>query len=93
MEYNNQNMKRIILGFSLLFFALSSFSKTVTPASSLPAYYADVNDKSGKALFDQLQIITKVGFTSLSYSDLWNAYQYTDLRDNGQVWDMYSDCD
>ena len=93
MKYNNQNMKKIILGFSLLFFALSSFAKTVTPASSLPAYYADVNDKSGKALFDQLQIITKVGFTSLSYSDLWNAYQYTDLRDNGQVWDMYSDCD
>ena len=85
-------MKRLFLLSTIFFFALSLFAKSVTPAASLPTYYKDINGKSGKSLFDTLHVVTKKGFTSLDYADLWTAYQYTDLRDNGKVWDMYSDC-
>ena len=85
-------MKRL---FSILFIcliALSAIAKTVTPAASLPTYYQDINGKSGKALFDAVHVVAKVGYSSLGYDGLWTAYQHTDLRDNGKVWDMYSDC-
>ena len=29
--------------------------------------------------------------TQISYNALWNAYQKTDKKANGKVWDMYSD--
>ena len=86
-------MKRLFLLSTIFFFTLSLFAKSVTPAASLPTYYKDINGKSGKSLFDTLHVVTKKGFTSLDYAYLWTAYQYSDLRDNGKVWDMYSDCD
>ena len=85
-------MKRFFLLSTIFFFALSLFAKSVTPASSLPTYYTDINGKSGKSLFDAVHVVAKVGYSSLGYDGLWSAYQYTDLHDNGYVWDMYSDC-
>ena len=85
-------MKRFFLLSTILFFALSLFAKSVTPAASLPTYYKDINGKSGKTLFDAVHVVTKVGYSSLGYDGLWSAYQHTDLRANGKVWDMYSDC-
>lgn len=67
-------------------------AKTVTPAASLPAYYEDLQGKSGKSLFDAVHVVAKEGYSSLGYDGLWSAYKYTDLHDNGYVWDMYSDC-
>lgn len=85
-------MNRIFLFVLCSLFALSMAAKTVTPAADLPAYYAQVQGKSGKSLFDAVHDVAKVGYTSLGYKGLWSAYKYTDLRDNGKVWDMYSDC-
>ena len=85
-------MKRILLFILCGFFALSLAAKTVTPASSLPTYYKDINGKSGKSLFDAVHVVAKEGYSSLGYGGLWTAYKITDLRDNGKVWDMYSDC-
>ena len=85
-------MKRLFFVFSISLMAISVIAKTVTPAASLPEYYAKVNGKSGKTLFDAVQTVTKTGYSSLGYDGLWSAYQYTDLHDNGYVWDMYSDC-
>lgn len=85
-------MKRTLLFILCSFFALAIAAKSVTPAASLPTYYKDINGKSGKALFDAVQTVTKTGYSSLGYDGLWSAYQYTDLHDNGYVWDMYSDC-
>ena len=85
-------MKRFFLLTSIFFFALSLFAKSVTPASSLPTYYKDINGKSGKSLFDAVHVVAKVGYSSLGYSGLWTAYKTTDVRDNGKIWDMYSDC-
>ena len=85
-------MKRTLLFILCSFFALAVAAKSVTPAASLPTYYQDINGKSGKSLFDAVHLVAKEGYSSLGYSGLWTAYQYTDLRDNGKVWDMYSDC-
>ena len=85
-------MKRLFLLSSIFFFALSLFAKSVTPAASLPAYYEDIDGKSGKTLFDAIQKVTKLGYSSLGYDGLWGAYKKTDMRDNGKIWDMYSDC-
>ena len=85
-------MRRILLLLVCGFFALAIVAKTVTPAASLPDYYAKVDGKSGKALFDAVQTVTKTGYTSLGYNGLWTAFKTTDKKSNGQVWDMYSDC-
>ena len=86
-------MKRFFLLCAVFVFAFSLYAKSVTPAASLPTYYAEINGKSGKSLFDAVHVVAKEGYSSLGYSGLWTAYKYTDLRDNGKVWDMYSDCD
>lgn len=85
-------MKRTLLFVICSFFALTMTAKTVTPAASLPAYYEDLQGKSGKSLFDAVHVVAKEGYSSLGYDGLWSAYKYTDLHDNGYVWDMYSDC-
>ena len=85
-------MKRTLLFLFSSVIALAMTAKTVTPAASLPAYYESIDGKSGKTLFDAVQKVTKIGYSSLGYDGLWNAYKYTDLHDNGYVWDMYSDC-
>ena len=85
-------MKRTLLFILCSFFALAMTAKTVTPAASLPAYYVKIDGKSGKSLFDAVQTVTKTGYSSLGYDGLWGAYPYTDVHENGYVWDMYSDC-
>ena len=85
-------MKRTLLFVLCSFLVLSMAAKTVTPANELPTYYKDLQNKSGKSLFDAVHVVAKVGYSSLGYDGLWTAYQHTDLRDNGKVWDMYSDC-
>ena len=85
-------MKRTLLFVLCSFFALAMAAKDVTPAASLPAYYVNIDGKSGKTLFDAVQKVTKTGYSSLGYDGLWSAYKYTDLHENGYVWDMYSDC-
>ena len=85
-------MKRIVLSILCAIFTLSLVAKSVTPAASLPGYYNDINGKSGKSLFDAVHVVSKVGYASLGYKGLWTAYKTTDLRDNGKIWDMYSDC-
>ena len=85
-------MKRTLLFLFCSVFALAITAKTVTPAASLPAYYAKIDGKSAKSLFDAVHEVVKVGYSSLGYDGLWGAYQHTDLRDNGKIWDMYSDC-
>jgi endonuclease I len=85
-------MKRTLLFILCCFLALAITAKTVTPAASLPAYYEDIQGKSGKSLFDAVQKVTKEGYTSLGYDGLWGAFKTTDKKSNGKVWDMYSDC-
>ena len=85
-------MKRTLLFVLCSFFAIAVVAKTVTPASSLPAYYQQIDGKAGKTLFDAVQKVTKTGYSSLGYDGLWTAFKTTDKKSNGQVWDMYSNC-
>ena len=89
-------MRRPIFSISILFLLLVAVSlqaKTVTPADQLPTYYAGVNGKSSKSLFDEVHVIVKVGYSSLGYDGLFDAYPETDMKENGKLWDMYSNCD
>ena len=85
-------MKRTFLFILCISFTLSIIAKTVTPSASLPAYYKTIDGKSGKTLFDAVQIVTQTGYSSLGYDGLWGAFKTTDKKSNGKVWDMYSDC-
>ena len=53
-------------------------------------YYNSANGLTGNQLKVALHNIIK-GHTSISYSQLWNAFWSTDNKGNGVVWDMYSD--
>lgn len=89
-------MKRCFFSISIIFLLLVAVSlqaKTVTPADQLPTYYAGVNGKSSKSLFDEVHVIVKVGYSSLGYDGLFDAYPETDMKENGKLWDMYSNCD
>ena len=86
-------MKKTLLFILCSFFALALAAKSVTPAALLPEYYEMIDGKSGKSLFDAVHEVAKVGYSSLSYSGLWTAFGKTDLRENGLIWDIYSDCE
>ena len=85
---------------ALILVAQISFAlKPVTAPADIPAYYANLNNKSGSTLMSTLNTITNIGFSSLGYDGLWAAYPYTDVypADSvgkaGLLWDMYGACD
>jgi len=55
-----------------------------------PGYYDAASGLRGSALLIALHNIIK-GHTALSYSFTATAFQHTDKRPNGNVWDVYSD--
>lgn len=61
-------------------------NKTGPPAG----YYSSAEGLKGDTLQLVLHEIIK-GHTSVSYSYLWTAFQTTDDKPDGSVWDMYSD--
>ena len=64
---------------------------TVSAVAQAPAnYYNSANGLTGNQLKIALHNIIK-GHTSISYSQIWNAFWSTDNKCNGVVWDMYSD--
>ena len=86
--------------FSLLVLSLFligqsfAFNCHVTRADSLPDYYASIDGTSGKQLLDAIQQVAKIGYRTedFRYDSVWLAYKYTDLRPNGYIWEIYSDC-
>jgi len=87
-------MKQIYFALTLL---ISSFTFAQIPAgyydsatgsgytlkSQLETIIDDVNDSNGLPFHD----------TSVTYGDLWSLYETSDVRTDGKVWEMYSDCD
>ncbi len=53
-------------------------------------YYATANLQKGSALKTALSTIIGHGTQDLGYNALWEAYEKTDLRPDGTIWDMYS---
>ena len=62
---------------------------SVATANPPEGYYASTQGLSGQSLKTALYNTIK-GHTELSYSDLWTAFQQTDQRADGKVWDIYS---
>ena len=77
-------MKRLLLFVIGMVLAVSALAQT--PAN----YYNAANGLTGDQLKVALHNIIK-GHTSISYSQIWNAFWSTDNKGNGVVWDMYSD--
>ena len=74
-----------------LFFAILALSLAASALAQAPAnYYNSANGLTGNQLKVALHNIIK-GHTSISYSQIWNAFWSTDNKGNGVVWDMYSD--
>ncbi len=70
---------------------LGSFLSGASILFGQPAgYYNDAEGKTGTALQESLHDIID-NHTVLSYSALWTAFYTTDDREDGKVWDMYSD--
>ena len=65
-------------------------SVAVVFAQAPANYYNSANGLTGNQLKVALHNIIK-GHTSISYSQIWNAFWSTDNKGNGVVWDMYSD--
>lgn len=55
-----------------------------------PGYYNTAQGLTGSSLKTALHNIID-NHTQVSYTGLWTAYQKTDKKPNGKVWDMYSD--
>ena len=84
------------------FYTLLIFLCTTIAFAQPPAGYYDAATGEGYELKSQLEtIIDAVNDgngqpfhdTSVTYSQLWTLYQTSDVRPDGKVWEMYSDCD
>lgn len=81
--YKMYRMKKItILLLNILSFVLVAQIPT--------GYYNSAQGLTGNPLKTALHNIIK-NHTQISYNALWTAYQKTDKRTNGKVWDIYSD--
>lgn len=78
--------KRIMLAALLLAYTIGASAVTA-------AYYSGLDNKSGATLFAALTTVSSSGHSSLTYTGLWTAFQTTDKKANGKVWDMYSNCE
>ncbi len=72
------------------FLTLFLLAATGAFAQIPPGYYNSAQGLTGNNLKIALHNIIK-NHTQLSYNGLWTAYQKTDRKPNGKVWDMYSD--
>ena len=77
-------MKRNTLLFGLILIGHFLFSQAP------PGYYDPANGLSGNALQQALHNIIKDHDPEM-YNNLWGAFEDTDKKSNGKVWDIYSD--
>ncbi len=64
--------------------------RTLTVSAAVPPGYYSAATGAGAILKTQLHNIIS-GHTAKSYDYLWTAFATTDVRNDGTVWDMYSD--
>jgi endonuclease I len=71
-------------------FFLAALIWQLTLFSQPAGYYSTADGKSGSGLQQALHDIID-NHTELTYAQLWTAFQTTDKKSDGKVWDMYSD--
>lgn len=80
---------------------LFTLCSVVMASAQIPNGYYDTATGTGFTLKTQLKnIIDNINdgngqafHNPLGYNDLWDLYETSDVRPDGKVWDMYSDCD
>ena len=72
---------------------LCVFLTALTAMAQAPAgtYYAPADGKKGATLKTELCDIINP-HTNVGYNGVWQCYLTTDVRPDGKIWDMYSDC-
>jgi len=83
-------MKRFFSVCLALAAYFTMWAATVTSSSNFPTYYASLDNTSGSTLFTAIHNAAKVGYSSLSYSGLWTAFNAIDVRSDGKMYDYYS---
>ncbi|PKP39157.1 MAG: ribonuclease [Bacteroidetes bacterium HGW-Bacteroidetes-15] len=78
-------MKRISLLFQFLIISI------IIVGQPPENYYTTTQGKYGQELMVVLNGIIK-NHTAISYSEVWTAFHETDAKDDGKVWDMYTNC-
>lgn len=73
-----------------MFLLLSAVFWQFTLYSQPSGYYSLADGKTGTILQQALHDIID-NHTELTYAQLWTAFQTTDKKSDGKVWDMYSD--
>jgi Endonuclease I len=73
-----------------LYVFLTLMIAAITLAAQPQGYYNGTEGLTGNSLKAALHNIIK-NDDHVSYSGLWSAYQQTDRKPNGKVWDIYSD--
>ncbi|HPD95905.1 MAG TPA: endonuclease, partial [Tenuifilaceae bacterium] len=84
----NEKFRSLTRKGTLLISLLLSFQILLGQIPS--GYYDAAQGKSGAELKTALYNTIK-DHTVISYSGLWTAYQNTDEKSSGKIWDMYSD--
>jgi endonuclease I len=59
-------------------------------AQAPAGYYNSANGLSGTALKSALHNIITSGHTAIAWVNTWSAFNTTDIKPNGNVWDIYS---
>lgn len=78
------------ISFKLLSACLFFFTLTLNGLADVPEnYYASAKGMTGKDLKSTLYLII-APHTEREYSDLWEDFKSTDVREDGTIWDMYS---
>ncbi|MCD7971254.1 MAG: endonuclease [Candidatus Azobacteroides sp.] len=77
--------KRIIISVLPVFFIFINTLQAEIPEG----YYQSIHKKSNSTLKTALWRILKE-HTTLKYNDMWYYFRFTDIREDGTVWDMYS---
>ena len=83
---------------ALLLVAQMGWAASVTAPANIPAYWASADGKAGAALWSAISTQTNVGYSSIGYDNLYDAYEKTDVypADSvgkaGKIWDMYGEC-
>ena len=88
--------KKFVLIISLgICYGLYAFNKPVTPAKDLPTYYKSIDGTSATALLGAIQQVAKKGYRTddFRYDSVWLAFKHTDIRPDGYIWEIYSDCE
>ncbi len=69
----------------------SSSSSDTTPDIESSGYYQGVDwNTSGAELKTSLHSIISKNAKAIGYDALWNAYESSDVKEDGTIWDMYS---